>query len=372
MQTGVYRQSSGVSPDSAKADPENRLLGRFPLQRLDFERLRDALLAASGKLDGTVGGKSVDIFKEPFPPRRTLYMHIDRQNLPGTLRAFDFASPDTHSPQRFTTTVPQQALFLMNGPFVVQQAQALALRTEGGSADPAKRVEALYRLALGRAPKQDEIELALAFVRTPAEPVAPPVKSAWQYGYGPFDEKAGKVAKFTPLPHFTGQAYQGGGALPDPKLGWCLLNAQGGHPDAAERSAVRRWVAPHDGTVSIAGTLHHPADRGDGVRARVSSSRTGLAGTWTAQKSKVETPVAKLTVKAGDAIDFVVDSRGGIDSDGFAWVPVVTLDTGKERLVSDAGRDFAGPDAAKPAAGLSAWEQLAQVLLLSNEFAFVD
>ena len=63
-----------------------------------------------------------------FSKRRTIYGLIDAQNLPGVLRTFDFATPDTHSPKRFVTTVPQQALYLMNNPFVVEQAKRLAGR----------------------------------------------------------------------------------------------------------------------------------------------------------------------------------------------------------------------------------------------------
>ena len=94
-----------------------------------------------------------------------MYGLIDRTKLPGTFRVFDVASPDTHSPQRFHTTVPQQALFLMNSPFVQVQAAALAARKEIADAKNAgAKVAALYRLALGREPTKDEVVLASAFV----------------------------------------------------------------------------------------------------------------------------------------------------------------------------------------------------------------
>src|SRR5213594_1255369 len=99
-------------------------------RRLYFEAMRDTLLTVSGNVDWTSGGRAVDITAEPFTTRRTVYGFVERQNLPGLFRTFDFASPDTTSPQRFTTTVPQQALFLMNSPFVVQQASATLERPE--------------------------------------------------------------------------------------------------------------------------------------------------------------------------------------------------------------------------------------------------
>ena len=134
-------------------------------KRLTFEALRDGVLAAAGRLDADVGGRSVDLFKAPFATRRAVYGFIDRQNLPGTFRSFDLALPDTHAPQRFATTVPQQALFLMNAPFVIEQAKALAARAI--DPDPAKRIGELYRLAYCRRPTAEEIDLALAFVTEP-------------------------------------------------------------------------------------------------------------------------------------------------------------------------------------------------------------
>ncbi|VTR95916.1 planctomycete cytochrome c domain protein : Uncharacterized protein OS=Singulisphaera acidiphila (strain ATCC BAA-1392 / DSM 18658 / VKM B-2454 / MOB10) GN=Sinac_1739 PE=4 SV=1: PSCyt1: PSCyt2: PSD1 [Gemmata massiliana] len=165
MLSSTYQQSSAVSGDLYKLDPENRLLSHQNRRRLDFEGLRDSLVAASGRLDLAQGGKPIDLFKAPFSTRRTVYGLIDRTNMPGTFRAFDFASPDTHSPQRFQTTVPQQALFLLNSPFVQEQAKSLATRKEIADAKtPQEKVKALYRVALSRNPTTEEVALALEFV----------------------------------------------------------------------------------------------------------------------------------------------------------------------------------------------------------------
>jgi hypothetical protein len=99
-------------------------------------------------------------------------------------RAFDFASPDTHSPQRFTTTVPQQALFMMNSPFVVNQAKALAARPEvAKESEPARRVEKLYRILYGRPPTPDELWAAADFLRGEeafASPGTPATLTPWE------------------------------------------------------------------------------------------------------------------------------------------------------------------------------------------------
>jgi Protein of unknown function (DUF1553) len=162
----TYQQSSIDRPDYRERDPDNRLLWKMNRQRLEFEPLRDALLAVAGRLDRTMGGRSVEIIAPPFPPRRSVYGFIDRQNLPGVLRTFDFASPDTSTPQRYATTVPQQALYLMNSPFLVEKARYLVRRPDLASlARPEQRIDRLYRLLYGRAAEPEEVALGVRFVK---------------------------------------------------------------------------------------------------------------------------------------------------------------------------------------------------------------
>lgn len=165
--SGTYQQSSQGDSRLGTQDAENRLLARQNRRRLDFEQLRDALLFTAGRLDLQTGGPAADITTQPFARRRTLYGFIERQNLPGIFRTFDFASPDASTAQRFTTTVPQQALFLMNSPFVVEQARHFAARTQD-LAGPDERVAALYRLGYGRKPEASEVALGLRFVEEAA------------------------------------------------------------------------------------------------------------------------------------------------------------------------------------------------------------
>jgi hypothetical protein len=161
--SNTYRQSSDGDPKTTAADPENRLLGRMNRERLDFEAMRDSLLFVAGRLDTTVGGPGVEITTTPFTTRRTVYGFIERQNLPGLFRTFDFASPDTTTARRHTTTVPQQSLFLMNSPFVVEQSKRFAARTEDVSKEET-RIDRMHRLAFGRAAEPDDVKLGLAFL----------------------------------------------------------------------------------------------------------------------------------------------------------------------------------------------------------------
>ena len=103
---------------------------------------------------------------------------------------------------------------------------------------------------------------------------------------------------------------------------------------------------------------------GDGVRARIVSSRHGELASWVLNGTSAETKLAGLKVEAGDTIDFIVDSRQDPENDGFNWAPQIKL--GDQAW--NAKEDFAGPT---PKA-LTAWERYAQVLLETIEFAFVD
>jgi cytochrome c553 len=165
--SAAYRQQSNDRPEARQIDSENRLLWRMNRQRLEWEPLRDSLLAVSGRLDPALGGKSVELTAQPFPRRRSVYGSLDRQDVPNLFRVFDIASPDSSSPRRPRTTVPQQALFLMNSPFVIEQAQSLAIRPELADAKtPADQVRALYRLTLAREPDNDEVQIAEQFLST--------------------------------------------------------------------------------------------------------------------------------------------------------------------------------------------------------------
>jgi hypothetical protein len=168
----AYAQSSNVRSAPLAKDPENRLIWRYARRRLDFEAMRDSLLAVSGQLDCSPGGRGVDIFSHPASKRRSLYAEVRREEIPTLHRAFDVANPNISTATRTNTTVPQQALFLMNSPFVLAQANHLAARAAVRSESENNQawVRALYRLALSREPDAQELGLSLAFLKT--EPLA--------------------------------------------------------------------------------------------------------------------------------------------------------------------------------------------------------
>jgi hypothetical protein len=163
--SAAYRQRSEHRPNAAAADPENRLLWMFPRQRLDFEATRDSLLAVAGRLDMTVGGPSVTNNLTAAGRRRTLYTHLDRLNVPGLLRTFDFPTPDATSPERAGTTIAPQALFLMNHPLVESCAREVAQRPDVAQlAEPRARIERIHRLLFARPPSTDECALSESYL----------------------------------------------------------------------------------------------------------------------------------------------------------------------------------------------------------------
>ncbi|MBL69785.1 MAG: hypothetical protein CMO74_15305 [Verrucomicrobiales bacterium] len=162
--SATYQQSSMNRSECAGTDPDNALLWKMKRQRLSFEAMRDSILSASGQLDLAVGGRPVDIARHPTTPRRTLYGFIDRQNLPDVFRTFDFASPDAHCPERFENIVPQQALFLMNSPFLQGQSGQFLKSADGQGELGAKQVKLLYRKIHQRNPTAGEMRDAMAYL----------------------------------------------------------------------------------------------------------------------------------------------------------------------------------------------------------------
>ena len=161
----VYQESSANNPQGAEVDPDNRLLWRAGVRRLDFEELHDSLLAIAGALDTTVGGRSVALGSEGFASRRALYVYIDRRNPPELLTQFDFPNPNVPVGRRYVSIVPQQSLFMMNSPFVIETARKLVHRQEFlDMQDDTLRVNALYLAVYQRSPSEAEVNLCLKYV----------------------------------------------------------------------------------------------------------------------------------------------------------------------------------------------------------------
>jgi mono/diheme cytochrome c family protein len=361
----TFRQTADTTPEGLAKDPDNDLAWRAQRRRLDFEAMRDSMLRAADHLDAKkIGGQPFDMVANFSEPRRTIYGHIDRQNLPAFFRTFDFANPDYHVPKRNQTTTPQQALWMLNNPFGRNQADALAAKVAPLTTGEAK-VKALYRAILARDPDKRETALGLEYL---AEAELAPAPARWTNGYGGWNA-ATKTVAFTEMKAQTKDRIA---PTDDPKnkeFAHTFLTAKGGHPgDKTDGTAViRRWTAGSAGRYRIEGTLAVASKASDGVRARIISARKGiLAEVVTKGGASSSIDLAEVELAAGESIDFVADNYIGANSDSFAWSPVIKDAKTGEVLTSAAGEFGKKPDRQSPLSSL------AQVLLTSNEFIFAD
>ncbi len=374
--TECYAQDSRDRPAAAAIDPVNAYYWRMNRRRLDFEALRDTLLATCGQLDSQLFGPAEKIDVSPFPGRRTVYAYIDRQNLPSLFRTFDVASPDTHSPGRPQTSVPQQGLFMLNSEFVASQADLLAarLRDEAARSGTHSAIDRLFTSVLARLPTPQErawfddfVQQTTAARLRAGRHAHPPTPPLWQVGYAAIDESQSGIGPFQALPKWVDSSWRGGAKLPDPELGWCFLTAEGGHPgNDLDHAVVRRWTAPKAGQVVLRGVLKHPAEQGDGVRGAI-VVRGEVLRRWNVHHGQTNTHIKSIPVQEGDIIDWVADCHTHPSHDSFEWKVQV-------RYVRPAGEvfDSAAGFPKRPRQSWDVWAQLTQALLASNELAFVD
>jgi hypothetical protein len=160
MLSATYQLSSLSHPVNEQTDADNRFLWRMNRNRLDIESWRDALLAVSGQLELKMGGPSVNLGNAENR-RRTVYSKISRHDLDSLLRLFDFPDANISSDKRTETTVPQQQLFVLNSPFMLQQARAFAARIQKNTqlADDAARIHHAFQLAFGRDASAREMQI---------------------------------------------------------------------------------------------------------------------------------------------------------------------------------------------------------------------
>lgn len=330
MTSAIYRQSSRRSVDAAMKDSDGALYSRFPIRRLEAEIVRDRILAVADRLNDTLFGKPIEVMEDfagqvhvkDDAPRRSLYIQVRRTKPVSLLAAFDAPVMTLNCDRRPSSTVAPQSLMLMNGDFILAQADHLAKRVRATS------------------PSESDRLLSEPFAQRYASHAA-----SWKYGYG-FAEASGSQVQFTPLAHFSGSSWQGGPAVPDPAVGYVILHAAGGHAGNDQQHAtIRRWTSPSDGIVTVTGQLKHPSENGDGVRGRIISSRSGLAGQWEAKTNEVATSAAKIAVQPGDTLDFLVDCRENVNSDSFEWRVRLELADAAGKIVEgwDSAADFRGP-----------------------------
>lgn len=164
MLSTTYQLGASHSESNSNIDADNRFFWKMNRRRLDVEAWRDALLDVSGKLDRSFGGPSTNL-ANANNVRRTLYAKVSRHELDNLLRLFDFPDANITSAKRSETTVPQQQLFVLNSPFMVEQAKAFSARLHKEQPDSDEaRIERAFMLAYGRPPGEREVAIGLAYL----------------------------------------------------------------------------------------------------------------------------------------------------------------------------------------------------------------
>ena len=167
MLSSVYLETSTGNPRYADQDPDNKLQWRYNVRQLDFEEMHDSILAIAGTIDLTVGGRPVPIGSEGFATRRAVYAFIDRRNPAEILTQFNFPNPSVPTGKRFFTQVPQQQLFLMNSPLVIETARKLVHSPEfQEQTSDELRVATLYLAVFQRPPTPEETKLCLRYIES--------------------------------------------------------------------------------------------------------------------------------------------------------------------------------------------------------------
>jgi hypothetical protein len=342
----TFQRSSQSTSKLREEDPSNNYYARANRQRKDLEAWRDSTLQVSGRLVRKMGGKPFNLDQPPYEGRRTIYAKTRRGFLPSIMRAFDFPGSEEALMKRTTTTTPIQALYLMNSPFLLGEARAIAKRNSS--------IEAIYRTVLQRDPTIIEIDLAKAWLDRAK---SSRTSGVWDYGY-----LQKEALLFKPLPHFEKGQWRGKQELPDQTLGWLSWTSHGGHPET-DKHATLKWTAIESGQVNISGSFVATNRKGNGLIARIMRPDGEILGEWTLNPTEgIPTKLEKIRVQAGGELWFVADSRGDVSFDSFRWAPKISDQKG---LISDAQTEFGGPGLPPPA-------QLAQALLLSNEFFYID
>jgi hypothetical protein len=373
----AFRLSAEGPGENLALDEGNTRFWKWSRRRLDFESMRDRLLASSGALNTTLqGGRAVKLDEASSDRRRSVYSFIDRYALPGLFVSFDLPHPDHHSAARLQTTVPQQALFFLNSPLVIRQAGALAASQEFKALpDDGKRLDWIYQRLFRREPSAAEKQSILKWLSS-ADPAdyQPKLSGQWQVRHAPDSEGLSMDVREFPL--FADKVWKTGPDVKTAPIPWLHVGAGGGHVGSHHRM-IFRWVALGAGEVRIKAHLKRTQKDGVPLAWRIEGKgRDLLAEGKFPAESTIDAACEWVPVKPGDTMDFVLRAPEGDTCGGLQWsIQVLGRESAstKPEIVGDFTKEFPKSDspAPTPASG-DPWTDVIQMLWASNDFNFID
>ena len=373
----AFRLAADGPAENNARDEANTRFWKWNRHRLDFETMRDHLLATAGSLDTrATGGRSMKIDDSGSDARRSVYAFIDRYALPGVFVSFDLPHPDHLSAARGQTTVPQQALYFLNSPLLLRRSAALASDSAfKGLPDDTARVAWLYRRLYQRDPSQAETQTILQWLAgtSPAD-YRPKLGGTWEIRHA--DDSPNLPLDAREFPLFANDVWKTG---PDPAtapIRWLNAGASGGHVSAGH-AMILRWRANGSGEVKMTGHLKRTQKEGNVLAWRIDGKgRDILAGAKFPPETETNVASPWVSVKEGDTLDLVLLAPEGDSCGGIAWtLKIMGRETpgAKAVEIGNLNRQFPRPGTAPEAVIVQdPWADVIQMLWSSNEFNFID
>jgi hypothetical protein len=375
MTSSTYCQLSNGDGKKSLVDPYNRLYWRMNTSRLDFETLRDTILYLGGKLDTNMGGQSVNLVAAnsgEYSTRRTVYGLVDRGRLPEVFTTFDFATPEMTTGRRFQTTVPKQALFLMNNSMVIEQVRNMIIRPEFTRIITEEdKIRALYRICFQREPSLLEIKIGIRYIEGAMKEDMSDVKKEynWKYGYRVSDGRNKMLSNFFEFQKFDKDVYS---STNDFFKGFSITKNGGTLSQNQTLKSIRQWTSPRNGAFTVSGSAGTKGKPGDLVQLLIYKNGTIQNRIALNQTSEIPFNLI-LTLSVNDRLEFSVSHETNFNKDYTLAVKISEVkDVDSLTPVNwDSRADYKGP-LKKSDRELNSWERYTHILILSNEMVFIN
>jgi len=376
LSSKAFRLSADGPRKNSSIDEANSLFWKWNRRRADFESMRDHLLATSGALEnGNTGGRSVPLDSEGSDSRRSLYAFVDRYALAPTFVSFDLPHPDHHAPKRIETTVPQQALYLLNSPLLIRQSENLANSPDFQNLpDDSAKITFVFNRIYQRDPTPTESQEILKWLSeaNPAD-YAPRLSGAWEVRYA--KDTNGILSEEQPFPLFQENSWRTGPDLATSPIRWLHAFPDHGHT-ADGYSLILRWRAQGAGEVKLGGNIKRTMK--DGTRLEWKILHNGKDIKTVPLDPNQTTPIDSewLDVEAGGTVDFVLRAPEPVNMCATSWELNISGKETQESAPAEIGNfktqfptNNNPPSAPRPS---SPWADVIQMLWASNEFNFIE